>query len=65
MVQCYKKIISGPRLTAVKGLTLQLHWTLNKTLYLGARFQPALYPNERSNEMHYEVPFVVIIQVKK
>ena len=34
-------------------------------LYLGARLQPALYPNERCNEMHYEVPFVVIIQVKK
>ena len=30
----------------------------------GARLQPALYPNEHSNEMHYEELFVVIIQVK-
>ena len=44
---------------------LQLHWTLDIPLYVGARLQPALYPNERYNEMHYEVPFVVIIQVKK
>ena len=35
-----------------------VHRTLDIMLYLGARLQPALYPNEHSNEMHYEVTFV-------
>ena len=42
-----------------------VHWTLDITPYLGVGIQPTLYPNERSNEIHYEVPFVVIIQEKK
>ena len=37
---------------------IDIHWTLDIMLYLGATLQPTLYPNERSNEMHYEVPFV-------
>ena len=38
---------------------MYIHWTLDDiTLYVGAKLQPALYPNERSNEMHYQVPFV-------
>ena len=44
---------------------VKLHWSLDITLYLEVRLQPVLYPNERSNEIHFEVSFVVIIKVKK